>query len=90
MSDQESGATSTSSEGAATSTGCPVLHRPSATGSLANQHWWPEQLNLRPLGKNSPLIDPMGSGFDYRAEFESLDLAPVKADIVEVMTTSKA
>jgi catalase-peroxidase len=60
-----------------------------ATGSTANQHWWPEQLNLRPLGKNSPLIDPVGGKFDYAAEFESLDLAAVKADIVKVMTTSQ-
>ncbi len=58
-------------------------------GSLANHRWWPEQLNLRPLGKNSPLIDPMGEGFDYAAEFNSLDLPAVKADIEEVLTTSQ-
>ncbi|MGD9702044.1 MAG: catalase/peroxidase HPI [Acidimicrobiia bacterium] len=56
---------------------------------MANQHWWPDQLNLRPLGKNSPLIDPMGEEFDYAAEFGSLDLAAVKADIDAVMTTSQ-
>ena len=56
---------------------------------MANQHWWPEQLNLRPLAKNSPLIDPMGEKFDYAAEFATLDLAAVKADIVKVMTTSQ-
>ncbi len=60
-----------------------------ATGSLANQHWWPDQLNLRPLGKNSPLIDPMGQKFDYAAEFATLDLEALKAAIVEVMTTSQ-
>ena len=54
---------------------CPVLHEaPAAMGSLANQHWWPEQLNLRPLNKNSPLIDPMGDSFGYAEEFSSLDL----------------
>ena len=69
---------------------CPVSHRmPTAMGSLANQHWWPEQLNLRPLNKNSPLIDPMGEGFDYATEFASLDLAAVKADLAVVMTTSQ-
>ncbi len=69
---------------------CPVLgHSHSATGSMANQHWWPEQLNLRVLNKNSPLIDPMDEGFDYAAEFSSLDLDAVKADITEVMTTSQ-
>ena len=69
---------------------CPVLHEaPAAMGSLANQHWWPEQLNLRPLNKNSPLIDPMGDSFDYAEEFNRLDLAAVKADIEEVLTTSQ-
>jgi catalase-peroxidase len=69
---------------------CPVLADPyTATGSMANQHWWPNMLNLRPLAKNSPLIDPMGGEFDYAAEFESLDLAAVKADIVRVLTTSQ-
>ena len=66
---------------------CPVVH--GMTGSLANQHWWPEQLNLRPLNKNSPLIDPMGDDFDYAAEFSSLDLNAVKVDIEKVLTTSQ-
>ncbi|MYK73614.1 MAG: catalase-peroxidase, partial [Acidimicrobiaceae bacterium] len=75
---------------AAPAGGCPVLHQtPAAMGSLANQHWWPEQLNLRPLNKNSAQIDPMGDGFDYAAEFNSLDLAAVKADIADVLTTSQ-
>ena len=72
-------------------TRCPVLSDPyTATGSMANQHWWPSMLNLRPLAKNSPLIDPMGEEFDYKAEFESLDLPSVKADITRVLTTSQA
>jgi len=69
---------------------CPVLHDgPAPTGATANQHWWPNQLNLRGLNKNSPLIDPMGAEFDYAAEFESLDLAAVKDDIAQMMTTSQ-
>ena len=69
---------------------CPVLHEaPAAMGSLANQHWWPEQLNLRPLNKNSPKVDPMGEDFNYAAEFNSLDLAAVKTDIEDVLTTSQ-
>ena len=56
---------------------------------MANEHWWPEQVTLRPLAKNSPLIDPMDEEFDYAAEFATLDLAAVKADIAEVMTTSQ-
>ncbi|GIU86503.1 MAG: catalase-peroxidase [Acidimicrobiia bacterium] len=87
---QHTGATATTDEREAPSARCPVMHRPHvATGSTANQHWWPDQLNLRPLAKNSPLIDPMDDGFDYAAEFSSLDLAEVKADIERVMTDSQ-
>jgi catalase-peroxidase len=69
---------------------CPVLHDQfTATGSMANQHWWPKLLNLRVLGKNSPLIDPMGEEFDYAEEFKTLDLDAVKADLKAVMTTSQ-
>jgi catalase-peroxidase len=90
MTEQRSGAVTTTPEEDAPSAKCPVLdHEHTATGSMANQHWWPEQLNLRPLGKNSPLIDPMGEGFDYKKEFESLDLSALKADLVELMTKSE-
>jgi catalase-peroxidase len=90
MSTEETGATATTDEAFAPSARCPVMGQAhAATGSTANQHWWPEQLNLRPLNKNSPLIDPMGEAFDYAAEFESLELAAVKADIAQVLTTSQ-
>ena len=69
---------------------CPVMHNPhAATGSTANQHWWPNQLNLRPLAKNSPQVDPMGGEFDYREAFEGLDLDEVKADLTALMTDSQ-
>jgi catalase-peroxidase len=90
MNNDDTGATATSSEEAKPAARCPVMGNPqAASGSMANQHWWPEQLNLRPLAKNSPLIDPMGDKFDYAAQFATLDLAAVKADIVKVMTTSQ-
>jgi catalase-peroxidase len=82
--------TRTTSKETAPAGKCPVLsHTHSAVGSMANEHWWPEQLTLRPLAKNSPLIDPMNDGINYAAEFTTLDLAAVKADIVDVMTTSQ-
>ncbi len=71
---------------------CPIMHgdaKHRLTGSSANQHWWPEQLNLRVLNQNSPLIDPMGDDFDYATEFGSLDLAAVKADLAALMTDSQ-
>ncbi len=69
---------------------CPVVgHAQTAVGSMANQHWWPNQLNLRVLNQNSPLIDPMGEEFDYAAEFASLDYAALKKDLADLMTDSK-
>ncbi len=69
---------------------CPVLgHRHTAVGAAANQHWWPNQLNLKMLHQNSPLSDPMGGGFNYAEAFKTLDLAAVKKDIEAVMTTSQ-
>ena len=86
----DTGATATTDEAVAPSAQCPVLgHSHSAMGSMANQHWWPEQLNLRPLGKNSPSIDPMGADFDYATEFSRLDLGAVKADLAALMTDSQ-
>ena len=71
---------------------CPVLagtDRHSAMGSIANQRWWPNRLNLRVLHQNSPLADPMGGDFDYAEEFAKVDLDELQQDIEEVMTTSQ-
>jgi catalase-peroxidase len=72
---------------------CPVMSgvhaTSSASGSMANQHWWPNQLNLRVLHQNSHSADPMGHGFDYAAEFKTVDFAGVKADLTALMTSSQ-
>ncbi|MFT5226583.1 MAG: catalase-peroxidase [Polaribacter sp.] len=69
---------------------CPVMHNTSqATGSSANQHWWPEQLNLKILNQNSPLVNPMGDAFDYAAQFKKLDLKALKKDLTVLMTSSQ-
>ncbi len=71
---------------------CPVIsggHIRAATGSSANQRWWPNQLNLKVLNQNSPLIDPMGEDFDYAEEFKTLDLDAVIKDLEKVMTDSQ-
>ncbi|MGV9616416.1 catalase/peroxidase HPI [Nocardia xishanensis] len=71
--------------------GCPVassrLKYPTEGGG--NRDWWPNQLNLKILQKNPAVANPMDEDFDYAAEFATLDLAAVKRDIVEVMTTSQ-
>jgi len=69
---------------------CPVIHSSSqATGSTANQHWWPEQLNLKILNQGSPLVDPMEDAFNYAEEFKKLDLKALKYDLTDLMTTSQ-
>jgi len=84
------GEASAESRGAETG-GCPVNHGQGVhpTSGNANRGWWPNQLNLKILAKNQPVSNPLGEEFDYAAEFATLDLAAVKADIAEVLTTSQ-
>jgi catalase-peroxidase len=56
---------------------------------MTNRLWWPNQLDLTVLHQNPPQADPMGEAFDYAAEFKTLDLSAVKADIVALMTESQ-
>ncbi|WP_311210300.1 MULTISPECIES: catalase/peroxidase HPI [unclassified Aeromicrobium] len=71
--------------------GCPVAHEslPHPTRQDANKVWWPEGVNLKILAKNPAVANPHGEDFDYAAAFESLDLAEVKRDIEQVLTTSQ-
>jgi catalase-peroxidase len=72
---------------------CPVMQGPNsaqtAMGSTANEHWWPNQLNLKMLEQNSPASDPMGDDFDYAEEFNSLDYDALKRDLATLMTDSQ-
>jgi len=67
----------------------PASQRNTAAGSMSNRDWWPDQLNLQILHQNSSKSNPLGDGFNYADEFNSLDLAAVKQDIVALMTTSQ-
>ncbi|GAB1640744.1 catalase/peroxidase HPI [Krasilnikovia sp. MM14-A1259] len=55
----------------------------------SNRDWWPNQLDVSVLHQNPSAGDPMGAEFDYAAEFDTLDLDALKADIETVMTTSQ-
>ncbi|GGI97918.1 catalase/peroxidase HPI [Streptomyces brasiliensis] len=79
-------------EAAATEAGgCPVAHgrAPHPTQGGGNRQWWPDRLNLKILAKNPAVANPLGEDFDYAAAFQSLDLAAVKRDIAELLTTSQ-
>jgi len=62
---------------------CPFLH------AHRNRDWWPNQLDLSVLHRNSTLSDPMGEAFDYAKEFKSLDLKGVIKDLHALMTDSQ-
>src|SRR4051794_38820750 len=65
---------------------CPVAH---GARGRRNREWWPDALDISVLHRNSSLSDPMGDGFDYAKEFESLDLDAVIKDLHAVMTDSQ-
>ena len=64
---------------------CPVMHH----RARSNAQWWPEQLDLSRLHQHSALSDPMVEGFDYKAEFRTLDLDAVTKDLTDLMTDSQ-
>ncbi|MET9734399.1 catalase/peroxidase HPI [Streptomyces sp. NPDC006458] len=71
--------------------GCPVAHgrAPHPTQGGGNRQWWPDKLNLKVLATNPAVANPLGEEFDYAEAFQNLDLAAVKRDIAEVLTTSQ-
>jgi len=74
---------------------CPFHHganapiKQAAGGGARNQDWWPNQLRLNILRQHASLSNPMGEDFDYTTEFQSLDLAVLKKEIYDLMTTSQ-
>lgn len=68
---------------------CPYTGASSEVTGTSKNDWWPTQFKVDALLHNSPKSDPMGNGFDYAAEFASLDLAELKREINVLMTTSQ-
>jgi len=67
---------------------CP-FHAAPPVAKTTNRDWWPHQLKVDLLARHSQKSDPMGTGFDYAAEFKTLDLAAVKQDLTALMTDSQ-
>ena len=86
--------------GAATTSGAATGTEPSSPmhGAVThtsrqvvrNMEWWPDRLDLGILHQNTKLADPMDEGFDYAAEFKTLDLDAVIQDLHALMTDSQS
>lgn len=72
---------------------CPVTGAVSKHGAGAagttNRDWWPNQLRLNILRRNSSLSNPMGEDFNYAKEFKTLDYKGLKKDLHKLMTDSQ-
>ena len=71
---------------------CPFssgIIKETAGSGTSNNDWWPNQLKLNILRQHANFSNPMGENFDYAEAFKSLDLAAVKQDIFDLMTTSQ-
>jgi catalase-peroxidase len=71
---------------------CPVIHggpKHAVFGGRSNRDWWPNQLNLNILHQHSEKTNPMPAGFNYKEEFQKLDLDAVVRDLHALMTVSQ-
>jgi catalase-peroxidase len=60
-----------------------------AGGGMTSRDWWPNQLKLDILHQHSSKSNPMGEGYSYAKDFNSLNLEAVKNDLRELMTKSQ-
>ena len=71
---------------------CPVSHGSNSQhtrGSMSNNQWWPDALNLDILHQHDRKSNPMDEGFNYREEFKKLDYEALKKDLTDLMTDSQ-
>lgn len=72
-----------------TSGKCPVSHGANSQHSNTVMAWWPESLNLDILHQQDEKTNPL-NGYDYRETVKTLDVATLKQDLTELMTTSQS
>ncbi len=70
---------------------CPVMGGGNShkAAPSKNEHWWPNQINLKVLHQNSIESDPLGKDFDYAEAFKKLDLDALIEDLRHLMTDSQ-
>ena len=71
----------------ATNSGAVATSDP--TRPRTNRDWWPNQLDLSTLHRNSSKANPMDEDFNYAEEFKKLDVEALKKDLIELMTNSQ-
>jgi catalase-peroxidase len=69
----------------------PAIPSPSPKPSRprTNKDWWPNQLDLSVLHRNTADSNPLGEDYSYAEEFKKLDVNALKQDLISVMTTSQ-
>src|SRR5574343_24710 len=67
---------------------CPVMHGANTAAQQSNTAWWPNALNLDILHQHDNKTNPL-KGFNYREALKKLDVAALKKDLTELMTSSQ-
>lgn len=65
---------------------CPFNHGTNTGTNDAISRWWPNVLNLDILAQHDTKRNPYDTDFDYKTEFEKLDLDAIKEDLKNLMT----
>ena len=71
---------------------CPVSHGSNSQhtlGSMSNNQWWPDALDLSILHQHDKKSNPMDEDFNYREEFKKIDYDALKQDLKDLMTDSQ-
>lgn len=68
---------------------CPIMHGANSNNERSVTSWWPKSLNLDILHQHDTKTNPLGSDFNYAAEFAKLDLEALKNDLKSLMTDSQ-
>ncbi|TVP53773.1 MAG: catalase/peroxidase HPI [Halomonadaceae bacterium] len=79
-----------SSNNASSAGKCPVMHGANTENDNSVVAWWPKNLSLDILHQHDTKTDPLGEDFDYREAVKDLDVASLKKDLNELMTSSQS
>ncbi len=68
---------------------CPFMHGANTEMNSSIMDWWPNALNLDILHQHDTKSNPLDPGFNYKEEFNKLNLEALKADLKKLMTDSQ-